>query len=476
MPRQSFQLPAGVPRPIRAGFADLIHQQRVTTGFDSAVLVEAEHRAAQVHPVERDRTDLPFQTLDPTGSRDLDQAFFCQRRPGGYTLWYAIADVASFVEPGRLVDREAHRRGQTIYAPTARFPLHPTSLSEGAASLLADGHARPAAVWQIDLDEAGAVTAGRVERALVRNRCQLNYTDCQAQFDQATDTVDEQLVLLREIGQLRQAQEVARGGISLNLPDQEIDVVDGHWHLAYRAVAPIEGWNAQLSLVTGSVAADMMLAGGIGVVRTLPVAQPEAIARLQLIAHSLGLAWPDDQDYPGFVRSLDPSRPSDLAMMTACTTLFRGAGYLAFTEPPEKPTLHGALAMNYAHVTAPLRRLVDRYATEACLALSADQAVPDWATAALAGLPAVMAQSDRRANAFERGVVSLLEALILSSHEGEILPATVVSVSQAGGRVQVADPAVELEITAPDLPLGQVVDIRIVQANLTTGQVAIELA
>ena len=70
---------------------------------------------------------------------DLDQAMHIEKASdGGYTVRYAIADVAAFVKPGDPVDVEAHRRGETLYGAGTRIPLHPTELSEGAASLLPD--------------------------------------------------------------------------------------------------------------------------------------------------------------------------------------------------------------------------------------------------------------------------------------------------------------------------------------------------
>ena len=91
-----------------------------------------------------DVTELPFLTIDPPGSMDLDQAMHLERRGAGFRVRYAIADVAAFVRPGGAIDAEAHRRVETLYSPDTRTPLHPPVLSEGAASLL-PGQVRPAA-------------------------------------------------------------------------------------------------------------------------------------------------------------------------------------------------------------------------------------------------------------------------------------------------------------------------------------------
>ena len=134
-------------------------------------------------------------------------------------MHYAIADVAAFVRPGGALDTEAHRRVTTLYFPDGKVPLHPTVLSEGAASLL-PGQTRPALLWRIDLDTEGRAVATDVRRALVRSRAKLDYAGVQRQID--AGTAEEPLALLRDIGRLREEQEVARGGISLDVPEQEI--------------------------------------------------------------------------------------------------------------------------------------------------------------------------------------------------------------------------------------------------------------
>src|SRR4029453_969202 len=97
------------------------------------------------------------------------------------------------------------------------------------------------------------------------------------------------------------------GGVSLPLPDQVVVVEGGRYRLAYDAPAVSEAWNAQISLLTGMEAARIMVAGGTGLLRTLPPADDRTLARLRRSAQALGMAWPADGGYPAFVRSLDPT-------------------------------------------------------------------------------------------------------------------------------------------------------------------------
>ena len=121
-----------------------------------------------------DATELPLVTVDPVGAKDLDQAVLLARRGTGFRVQYAIADVAAFVRPGGALDAEVRRRGQTLYLPDGNVPLHPTLLSEGAASLLPD-QVRAAVLWTIDLDSDGVANSAQVRRAWVRSVAQLDY-------------------------------------------------------------------------------------------------------------------------------------------------------------------------------------------------------------------------------------------------------------------------------------------------------------
>jgi exoribonuclease R len=305
----------------------------------------------------------------------------------------------------------------------------------------------------------------------VRSRAKLSYTGAQADLDAGRG--GEQLELLRTVGTLRQQIEVQRGGVSLSVPEQEIVATDQRWELAYRAPLPVEDWNAQLSLATGMAAAALMLKAGIGILRTLPPARDSSIAKLRRTASALGISWPHAMAYPEFVRSLSASVPAHAAMLNACTMLFRGAGYQAFTgEAPDQP-IHAAIAAPYAHTTAPLRRLVDRYTGETCVAICAGVSVPEWVAEALPALPSVMDEADRRAKKYERGTIDLVEAMVLAPHLGQTFTGTVLEVDTEDdyGVLQLPDPAVEAKVKGGDLVLGQQIPATLVSADLLAGKV-----
>ena len=475
MPARKVELPTAVPPDLAAGLARIRADQQVPAAFAPDVVAEAEQSATAPALPALDRTDLELVTIDPPGARDLDQALHLAREGDGFVVSYAIADVAAFVRPGGAVDAEAHRRGMTLYAPDARTPLHPPALSEGAASLLPD-EVRPALLWTLKLDAHGRMTDAEVVRARVRSREQLDYAAAQAEIDGGTPR--SSLALLQEVGRWREQWERERGGVSLQIPEQEIVPGPDGWRLEFRAPLPVEGWNAQISLLTGMAAAHIMLYGQVGILRTMPPADAGSVRKLRQTAKALHIPWPAELDYPEFVRALDPHQPRHAAMLNACTMLFRGAGYQSFDGGIPADAEHAALAIDYAHCTAPLRRLVDRYVGEICLALCAGTPVPEWALRALEPLPAEMAAGDRRAKKYERSIIDLVEVVLLAPRVGEVFTGTVVEVDdqRRRGTVMVTDPAVEARVTGTDLPLGHEVAVRLVEADFTRGAVAFELA
>ncbi|MEU8621937.1 RNB domain-containing ribonuclease [Streptomyces sp. NPDC048623] len=470
MPRRHIRVTGAAEAPLRAALRALRTELGVPDGFPAGVLAEAEAAAKAPRLPGQDATDLPMFTIDPPASTDLDQAMHLARRAGGgYRVHYAIADVAAFITPGGALDAEAHRRVLTLYFPDGKSPLHPAVLSEGAASLL-PGEPRPALLWRIDLDAEGRRVATDVRRALVRSRAKLDYAGVQRRID--AGVAEEPLALLREIGTLRERLEGERGGISLNVPEQEIIERDHTYSLAYRAPLPADGWNAQISLLTGMAAADLMTAAGTGILRTLPTAPDGAVARLRRSAQALGVDWPHHVSYADVVRSLDPTEPRHAAFLQECTTLLRGAGYTVFTDGDVPiPAMHAAVADEYTHCTAPLRRLVDRYAGELCVAAVAGHEPPEWVRAALAVLPAEMASGARRAGTVERESVDIVEAALLSGRIGELFDAYVIDVKErepAVGTVHLERPAVVARIEGgaeTRLPLGEWLRVRLTQAD-----------
>lgn len=455
---------AGVPPAVQPDFAAIRAEFGVPEEFPPAATAEAARTAADPPLPELDATDVPLVTLDPRGSRDLDQAVHLAARGDGFRVTYAIADVGAFVPLGSALDGEARRRGQTLYSPERRIPLHPPELSEGAASLL-PGQLCAAAVWTIDLDADGEPLDISLRRARVRSRAQLDYGSVQQQAD--AGALPEPLALLPRIGALLEARARERGAIELGTPEQEVVATpDGGWTLALRGDLPVEAWNAQISLLTGRCAATLMLGAGVGILRTLPPARSEDVDALRALAPALGVEWPAGASPGTVIAGLDPARPDHAAFLEEASSLLRGAAYTPFDGTPPAQPGHGGVGAPYAHVTAPLRRLVDRFGTEVCLALSAGAEPAPELRAALAELPALMAASDKRTHEVERAVIDATEAWVLRGHEGAEFSAVVVDAQDGRGTVVLDHPKVRGRCTGQDLTPGTRVRVLLERADV----------
>jgi exoribonuclease R len=441
---------------------------RETDRFPAEVLTEAASIAAARRPDVEDATDIRFVTIDPPGAKDLDQAVFLERVGDGFRVLYAIADLGGSIPPGGGVDGEARRRGQTVYLPDGRVPLHPPVLSEGTLSLLPD-QVRSAAVWTIDVDASGTPTHASVRRALVKSVAQLSYQEVQASFDEGSP--HPSIEAIADLGRLRQTVRVGLGAVELALPEEEIVRDGGDWRVHMRTRTAVDAWNAEISLLTGMSAAQLMLGAGIGVLRTLPAPDEESVSSFLRAARTLQVPVPDEATPAQVLAGLDPAQPSAMALMTGATRLLRGADYESFVDTAPKRATHAGVGGPYAHVTAPLRRLVDRFGTEVCLAICEGRPVPEWVKEALPTLPEIMRISDQRASKLDRTCIDQVEVWMLADRRGEVFDALVLHANGDGGEVMLLDPPVIARCEGAGLREGTQVAVRLDVVDETRRQV-----
>jgi exoribonuclease R len=347
-----------------------------------------------------------------------------------------------------------------------------------------------------------------VRRARIRSRAKLSYKGAQADLDAGTAL--PVLRLLKEVGLKRVGLERARNGASLNMPDQEIvQLPDGGYRIAAAPQLPVEDWNAQISLMTGMAAAGMMLDARVGILRTMPAPDERSLHHFRLQTEALGKPWDGEVGYGEYLRTLDPTDPRQLAIMHSAGMLFRGAAYTAFDGSVPEDAVQSAIGAAYAHTTAPLRRLVDRFVLVTCEALSNGRPVPDWVREALPSLPEIMAGSDQLASRMERMALDTVEAALLVNHIGQEFDAIVISGSKpqkdngnggngnsanggsrngngrngngkngngngGSGIIQIAEPAVTARC-AGELESGTKVRVRLLSSDIAAREVHFEL-
>ncbi|MFI9505423.1 RNB domain-containing ribonuclease [Nocardia sp. NPDC052566] len=453
----------------------------LTAAYPAAARAEARDAVDAFAGDRIDRTDIPFVTIDPPGAMDLDQALHLERTGTGYRVHYAIADVGAVIDPAGALAREAGARGQTFYLPDGTVPLHPPILSENSASLLPE-QTRPVALWTIELDENAEPQRFSVVRATVRSRARLDYATVQADAD--AGRLHPSIAALPEFGTRRIEAGLARGAIGLRLPAQSVvrdDDTDGNWRLVVEPRTAADDWNEQISLLTGMCAARIMLDGNgsegerIALLRTMPPPADAAAESMRRTAAALGVDWPEEQPVGRMLAELDPNTPAALVLMSEATGLLRGASYTvldgAVGMAPDGlqhsvELQHSAIGAPYAHVTAPLRRLADRFATEICLARSAGIEVPQWVRDGLVGTAETMRRSDAVAGKVERACIDLTEATLLAPRAGTEFEAVVVREANGNrpAEIFVADPPV-LGPCVGQPPEGESVRVRLVSAD-----------
>ena len=442
-----------------SGLAAIRKQYDVPEAFTPAVLAAADVAAKRTPTDHVDRSDWPFITLDPATSTDLDQAFTIDRVGNDFLLHYAIADVAWFVDDGDALDAEAWERGSTIYLPDAKAGLYPPVLSEGAASLLPDGP-RPAVVFHVRLSEEGTPTLDGAERAIIHSRAKLAYENVKA-----SELPSEFGEFARRVN----AAAAARGATALASPEQAVELREGGYRLEFRPRLASEEQNAAMSLATNLAVADTMQRAGVGLFRVMAAPDERALRQLRHTAQALRLVWNREESLETFSRRLDPSVPADAAFVMAVRRAGGGADYVPFAEGATP--WHAAMAATYAHVTAPLRRLADRYVVQTVLALANGRAVPEPVQAALHKLPATMDRTEAIASRIERAVIDLAEAVTMQGREGDVFDSVVVDDDEDATRIQLCDVAVVAKVQARGVQPGDALRVKLVAVDVEARRV-----
>ncbi|MDH7638384.1 RNB domain-containing ribonuclease [Sphingomonas oryzagri] len=437
------------------GLATLRTEYQVPTDFPPAVVSAASDAAQKPLTEHVDRRAVPFVTLDPASSTDLDQALAIEAAGNDLLLHYAIADVAWFVDDGSELDQEAWRRGETLYLPDGKASLYPKLLSEGAASLLANVD-RPAVIFTVRVAPDGTALLDGAERAVIRSTAKLAYETVRPE-----DLPQGFGELARRIS----AAEDARGAARVDPPEQEVAPdANGTLRLTFRPRLAAEDQNAALSLATNLAVAKLLLQHRTGLFRVMAPPDAASTQRLRHSAAAFGLDWPQDETLDQFSRTLDAGAPKQAAFMLAIRRAGSGASYAPYRDGVTP--WHAAMAATYAQATAPLRRLADRYVVRAALAVANGQPVPSAVLDAFEKLPAVMAKADARAGQIERAVIDLAEAALLNGRESETFPARVIDADDRGGRVQLCDLPVVARVDGAGLEPGASVTLRLTSADL----------
>ena len=424
-----------------------IHKHEIPHIFPDAVLEEAERSAERDlggsggDPRE-DLTHLPIVAIDPADARDHDDAIWAEpdddpANAGGFRAVVAIADVSFYVRPGSDLDREAAKRGNSVYFPDRVVPMLPEVLSAGVCSL-SEGEDRAALACHLTLAKDGRVLGHRFSRARVRIAATIAYEDAQAAID---GTADHALVRpLRQLwaawGALKKARD-AREPLDLDLPERRV-VLDEAGVIT--SVAARERLDAHRLVEDYMIAANVAAAKALEA-RAAPVMYRvhEPPTREKLVALKEYL---DSFDVPftlgqvirpaTFNRVLERvgDDPTVKELTTTQVLRTQTAAYYAPTNAG-----HFGLALgSYGHFTSPIRRYADLLVHRSLV--SAYSLGPGGLGPGegdrFERLGERISAAERRAMEAERDTVDRYVAAYLSDRVGQVMEVRITGVTNFG--------------------------------------------
>ena len=391
-----------------------------------------------------DRTDLrefPLITIDEEDARDFDDAVWSEPVDGGWHMIVAVADVAHYVRPGTALDRDARRRGTSVYLPDRVVPMLPEALSDGLCSLQ-PGEDRACIAAHLWIDADGALIGHRFERALMRSAARLTYREveeCGARDRMFAD-------LFGAFGALGRARK-ARGSLAFDLPERQI-VFDARGKECAAAPRPRYASHRLIEefMVTANTAAAETL-----VARCTPFLfrvhdrpRSDKLERLQGCLANFGYKIAQQRKITvGKVNEiLDrfQRRPEYKAIATA---LLRTQSLAEYS--PHNIGHFGLNLAHYTHFTSPIRRYADLLVHRAligALGLGSDRIGP-MSVELLAEAGAAVTVAERRAAMAERDAVDRLTVRLLAAKVGRKFRARAIGVTRFGLFVALAGSGAE---------------------------------
>jgi ribonuclease R len=431
----------GDPSGAKAVSLIAIHQHGIPDTFPDAVVAEAQAAQPALLANRTDLRHLDLVTIDPVDARDRDDAVLAlPDTDGGHIIWVAIADVAHYVRPASLLDREARMRGNSTYFPDRVVPMLPDTLSGDLCSLHQDVDRACLAV-EMRFDAHGQKRSHRFVRGLMRSRASLNYAQVQAAIDGAPDGQTLPLLdsVLRPLyaayGALKTARNL-RQPLDLELPERKIILSDDG---VVTSVAFRDRFDAHKLIEECMIAANVAAAEELNarksplLFRVHEEPSPEKLDALREVAQASGFVLAKGQvlQTAHLNRLLAQAAGTDFDELMNITTL------RSMTQAYYSPQNFGHFGLalrNYAHFTSPIRRYSDLIVHRALIAAHGwgDDGLTPWDIEHLADTAKQISDTERRSMLAERDTSDRYLAAFLADRIGAEFSGRVSGVQRFG--------------------------------------------
>lgn len=423
-----------------------IHSHQLPFEFPAETLAEAEGFGDSIPEASvkgrRDYRDLPLVTIDGADARDFDDAVYAQPTRSGYRLIVAIADVAEYVQPDSPLDREAVKRGTSVYFPDRVIPMLPEALSNGLCSLMPDVD-RLCMSCEMRLDDQGKVTGAKFFEGVMRSKARLTYDQVRAMLEggdpalrRRHEHVLDNLETLQRVYRLLRKRRERRGAMDFDSREVYFQFAEDGRVADIRPYARHDAHKLiEECMVTANVeAAKFVEKSGIPAlyrVHDSPPAEKLEDLKAFLTAHGLKPNWKDDPTPQDLARIQEHAAGMREASLVDAV-LLRSMS-LAVYQP--KNTGHFGLALDaYAHFTSPIRRYPDLLLHRALkhrLRRGRSDEYP-YSGRRMAELGEHCSWTERRAEEASRDVDERLKCQFMQRHIGDEFDGLITGVTSFG--------------------------------------------
>jgi ribonuclease R len=429
-----------------------IHAHGIPTDFPPEALAEAERREPFATAGRKDLRKIPLITIDPEDARDHDDAVWAgpdtdSGNRGGHIVIVAIADVAEYVRSGSVLDREALKRGNSVYFPDRVVPMLPEALSADLCSLREEED-RPCLAVRMVFDSQGVKRRHEFMRGLMRSAARLTYAQAQAAFDGRPDAKclklqDQVMLPLWAAYRSLTTERAKRSPLDLDLPERRI---------VFGEDGKIASVAFRERLESMRLIEEFMIMANVAAAESLEKARQALIYRIheqpsreKLVAFgdylkSIGLSFARGQVIkPGaFNRILERAKgtPHEAVINEVVLRTQAQAVYAA-----ENIGHFGLNLARYAHFTSPIRRYADLAVHRGLVrALKLGEGgITDADSARLGEIAEHVSLTERRAMAAERDSTDRYLAAYMEDRVGAVFAGRISGVTRFGLFVRLAE-------------------------------------